>query len=179
MTAFDADLGVLVREFRARGLDETAAWVVTSGFGYPLGEHGVVGPVGSRLHEELVHVPLLIRLPGHRQGMRRVSAFTQGADLAQTLCDLFGIECPSDLAGRSLLALTTGTASAWRQTARSARGEERAIRTVDWAYLAPVPRLYRKPDDVWEVNDLAPRYPDECDRLAAELDNPPDKEPKP
>ena len=56
------------------------------------------------------------------------------------------------------------------------------MRTADWAFLPAVPgstaaRLYRKPDDIWEVNDLAPRHPDECDRLAALLD--PEMEPTP
>lgn len=185
VTAFDADLGVLVRELRARGLDSSAAWVVTSGYGWPLGEHGIVGPAGSRMHEELVHLPLFIRLPNQGQGMRRVPAFTQTSDLAPTLCDLLGIAPPTDLSRMSLLPLTAGTAPSWRQAARSARGEERALRTADWAFLSGIPaagvppRLYRKPDDVWEVNDLAPRHPDECDRLAAELDDPPNEEQTP
>jgi arylsulfatase A-like enzyme len=168
VTAFDAELALLVTQFRDRGLDQSTAWVVTSGYGWPLGEHGIVGPTGSRMHEELVHLPLLVRLPGHRQGMRRVPAFTQTSDLMPTICDLFGLSAGYS----SLLPLAVGQASSWRDTAQSAAGPERAIRTIDWAYLRAGPesdrptRLYHKPDDIWEVNDLAPRYPDECDRLA-------------
>ena len=33
--------------FRKRGLDKSAAWILTSGYGWPLGEHGIVGP-GNR-----------------------------------------------------------------------------------------------------------------------------------
>jgi len=181
VTALDAELGELVGEFRSRGLDESAAWIMTSGYGWPLGEHGLVGPVGSRMHEELVHLPLLIRLPAHRQGMRRVSAMTQTSDLAPTLCELFDVAAPPGFPATSLLPLTVGTAAGWRESVKSATGAERAIRTAEWAFLAPNPsadrpaRLYRKPDDIWEVNDLAPRHPDECDRLAALFD----KEPNP
>jgi arylsulfatase A-like enzyme len=181
VTAFDAELGSLVEEFRSRALDLSAAWVVSSGYGWPLGEHGIVGPAESRMHVELVHLPLMIRLPGHRQGMRRVPVFTQASDLAPTICDLSGVPIPADLLRTSLLPLTTGAVAEWRQSVRSANGPERAIRTADWAFLAANPsadrpeRLYRKPDDIWEVNDLAPRHPDECDRLAALLD----KEPNP
>lgn len=179
VTAFDTELGLFFDEFRSRGLDRSAAWVVTSGYGWPLGEHGTVGPAGSRMHEELVHLPLLIRLPGHRQGMRRVPLFTQTADVAPTLCDLFGVPIPADWPRKSLLPLTTGAVAEWRPAVRSASGPERSIRTSDWAFLAANPsadrpaRLYRKPDDIWEVNDLAPRHPDECDRLAALLDEEP------
>jgi arylsulfatase A-like enzyme len=176
VTAFDANLGDLVGEFRARGLDQSATWVLTAGHGWPLGEHGLVGPAGSRMHEELVHVPLVVRLAGQRQAMRRVPGITTTADLAPTLCELFGVTVPPGTPGRSLLPLTAGTVAGWREAARSTDGMEKAIRTADWAFLAANPaanrpaRLYRKPDDIWEVNDLAPRHPDECDRLAALLD---------
>ena len=178
VTSFDAELGELVSEFRGRGLDQSAAWIVTSGFGYPLGEHGIVGPAGSRMHEELVHLPLIVRLPAQRQGMRRVPALTQASDLPPTIADLFGVTVANGLPGRSLLPLTVGTPVEWRESVRSATGAERAVRTAEWAFLPAIPgsdrpaRLYRKPDDNWEVNDLAPRYPDECDRLAALLDTP-------
>lgn len=185
VTAFDAEVGSLAETLRSRGLDQSTAWLLTAGYGWPLGEHGLVGPAGSRLHPELVHLPLVIRLPDHRQGMRRVPAFTQAADLAPTLLDLFGVPAPSGLPGASLVPLTVGTAVPWREDARSGWAEERSLRTADWAYLPPTPagpaRLYRRPDDLWEVNDLAPRYPDECDRLAARLDGRPEppKEPTP
>jgi arylsulfatase A-like enzyme len=176
VTAFDGELGRLGAELHARGLGESAAWVVTSGFGWPLGEHGVVGPAGSPLHEELVHVPLILRLPAHRQGLRRVPAFTHTADLAPTLLDLFGVPRPADGPTTSLLPLTAGRSPTWRDVARSEHDGERAIRTADWAFLAArgdrPARLYRKPDDIWEVNDLAARHPDECDQLAARLDRP-------
>jgi arylsulfatase A-like enzyme len=171
LTSFDAEMSVLAELFRKRGLDRTAAWVFTSGYGWPLGEHGVVGPGGSRLHEERVHVPLLLRLPGKREAMRRVRAFTQTTDLGPTLLDLFEVAVPPGESARSLLPLTTGSNAGWRDVVRSASGDERRVQTDEWAYLAPAgprpERLYRKPDDMWEVNDLAPRHPDECEQLRA------------
>jgi arylsulfatase A-like enzyme len=182
VTSFDAELEVLIEVLRERSLDQTAAWVLTSGYGWPLGEHGAIGPAGSRMHTELVHLPLVVRLPKADQAMRRVSTFTQSPDLAPTLHDLFGLRTTAS----SLLPLATGSMQTGRPVVRSASirqtHTERAIRTPEWTFLPAVPeageapRLYRKPDDVWEVNDLAPRHPDECDRLAALLDP---KEPTP
>jgi len=181
LTSFDAEVEVVIEVWRERQLDRTAAWVVTSGYGWPLGEHGVVGPHASRMHPELVHLPLMIRFPEHRQGMRRVSGFTQSSDLASTLAELFRIGKSMDWQGESLMSLTSGSSTQVRELVRSSSARtshiERGLRTLDWAYLPAVPetgepqRLYRKPDDIWEVNDLAPRHPDECDRLAALLDN--------
>src|SRR5262245_40720734 len=58
---FDAGFGELVEEAGAWGDD--ALWVVTAGYGYALGDHGVVGPHRPFLHEEVVHLPLVVRLP--------------------------------------------------------------------------------------------------------------------
>ena len=180
VTSFDAEVDVLAGAFRERGLDQSAAWVVTSGYGWPLAEHGLVGPAGSRMHAELVHLPLLLRLPGNQQAMRRVPGFTRASHLAPTLVELLGISLPTGLPGRSLVPLAKGQTAA-RDVARSAAGPERAIRTSDWSYLPPAgdrpARLYRRPDDLWEVNDLAPRHPDECDRLAALLHSQPTEGP--
>ncbi|HKA07617.1 MAG TPA: sulfatase-like hydrolase/transferase, partial [Gemmataceae bacterium] len=185
VTSFDAELDVLIEVLRERGLDQTAAWICTSGYGWPLGEHGAIGPNESRMHTELVHLPLLLRLLKAEQSMRRVPVFTQASDLSPTLLDLFGLSS----AARSLLPLATGSMQVGRPDARStsirSKDVQRAIRTPEWAFLPAVreadepPRLYRKPDDIWEVNDLAPRHPDECDRLAALLDDTTAKEPTP
>jgi arylsulfatase A-like enzyme len=185
VTSFDSELESIFSLLRERGLDEAAALIVTSGFGWPLGEHGIVGPTGSRMHEELIHLPLLLRLPGHRQGMRRVPAPTVSSDLAPTICDLIGVDVPFGITRTSLLPLTASPVSDWRDLVRSLVGVERAIRSTEWAFLPPnldanLPaRLYRKPDDMWEANDIAQRHPDECDRLAALIDAPTDKEPTP
>ena len=47
VTAFDASWG---SRSRVPGPYSRSAWIV-SGFGWPLGEHGIVGPTGSRMHE--------------------------------------------------------------------------------------------------------------------------------
>lgn len=170
VTALDADLGKLFDELRPRGLDQTAAWVVTSDHGYPLGEHGHIGPHRPWLHEELVHLPLVVRLPGAAEAGRRVPALTQPPDLAATLLDLFNVEAPpADLHGQSLVPLARGAVETVRPYAYSGlvwnSAGEWAIRTAEWTYLLPArphpddvkrePVLFETPDDRWEVIDLA------------------------
>jgi arylsulfatase A-like enzyme len=164
VTSFDAEVGRLVAAIRSQGLDKTTTLMLTSGYGWPLGEHGVVGCVGSRMHEELVHLPLIVRMPGGREALRRVSALTQTPDLASTVLDLAGITPPTP----SLMGLTSGKAT-FRDVCRYSTGTESGLRTIEWSFFPATakqpPRLYRKPDDIWEVNDLAARHADECDRL--------------
>lgn len=177
VTTLDAELGVAFDELRTRGLDRTAAWFVTSDLGYPLGEHGQVGVHRPWLHEELVHLPLVMRLPGAAEAGRRVPAFTQPADLSTTLRNLFG----RDEASRGLLPLARGEVESIRSQAFSTLevngAKECALRTADWAYLHPIqtnsddpprlPMLFVKPDDRWEVNDVLSQNAEVTEQLRA------------
>ena len=182
VTKLDAELGGLFDELRARGLDQSAAWVVTSDFGYPLGEHGQIGLHRPWLHEELVHLPLFLRLPGAEQAGRRVAGFTQPPDLYPTLLALLGATQP-DAPGFNLLPLARGEGQSARAFAVTSLelgdASEIALRTDDSALLVPTrlpegdpprePLLFEKPDDRWEVNDLRPRSVERADELEAKL----------
>ena len=157
VTKLDAELGAVFEILRERGLDRTAAWVVTSDAGQSLGEHGYVGPHRPLMYEEIVHLPLIVRLPGGAEAGRRVASFTQPADL-----DAF-----------DLMALVRGESQ--REFARTVMPDgAAAIRTAEWALIVPPPgrgepQLFEKPDDRWEVNDLYARNVEIADELAAKL----------
>lgn len=149
-------------------LEDDVLFIVTAPRSYPLGEHGFVGFDKPWPHEELVHVPLLIRLPGGAEAGRRVPHLTQPTDLLPTLLDCAAATVPDDCAGASLLPLTLGGTpirTAAVSMVRQGEEEECALRTPDWAYLSPAdgprqPQLYVKPDDRWEVNDVAQHHPE-------------------
>jgi arylsulfatase A-like enzyme len=181
VTALDDALGHIFELLRSRGLDE-AAWVVTSDAGFPLGEHGLIGPHRPWLHEELVHLPLMVRMPGGETAGRRVDAFTQPADLLPTLLGLFGVAPPAGVTGFDLRPLWQGAdgnrphaVSAWEVGAAA----ESAIRTPEWALLLPAsaepddpprpPMLFARPDDRWEVTDLRQPNLERAEELAAML----------
>lgn len=178
VTYFDHQFGRLREELEERGLWDDLLVVVTSSYGLPLGEHGVVGTANARLHEEVVHLPLIVRLPRAARAGARVAALTQTVDLPATFFDVFGLPC-TKLHGQSLLPLIRGEAEQLRAYACSAErvGEEImwSLRTSDWAFLLPVawpestttprPQLYVKPDDRWEVNDVAQHHPELTEHL--------------
>jgi arylsulfatase A-like enzyme len=64
--------------------------------------HGYGAHTGPGLYNEIVHVPLIIRLPGETSG-RRCAEPAQQADIAPTLAALAGIAPPADWEGRSLV----------------------------------------------------------------------------
>jgi hypothetical protein len=106
--------------------------------------------------------------------MRRVPALTQTVDLKATIAELLIEVAAPD----SLVAALTGGPFKEREYCHlslpTANGRVQGVRTKEWAFLTAgenrPARLYSKPDDIWEVNDLAGRLPDECDRLAALLE---------
>jgi len=180
VTTLDAELGAIFEEMRTRGLDQTASWLLTSDLGYPLGEHGQVGVHRPWLHEELVHLPLVLRLPGAAENGRRVAALTQPPNLAPTLRELYGLE---KVAG-TLLPLARGEVASLHNHAvtklENQGRSEVAIRTPEWALLLPKvvtegdpPRssmLFVKPDDRWEVNDVTGQHAEVVEMLSARID---------
>ena len=155
-----------------------AMLVFTAGRGQNLGEHGLVGDFRPWLHEELVHLPLMIRLPHDAEAGRRVFALTQTVDIPATILDFFGVVKPEDWHGSSLLPLCRGGAAIRTFACMGLRigdASEYALRTADAGIILPHkvspedrprgPMLFIKPDDRWEVNDLRQPNLEEAEKL--------------
>ena len=186
ITSWDADFGRVVQLLKEAGLDQSAHWLLTSDYGFPLGEHGIIGRFRPWLHEERVHLPCIIRLAGAAEAGRRVPSLTQPVDLMPTLATWLGRSVASgDGNGIDLTPLLLGQVPAIRTEAISMlaeeTGEEWSIRTSDWAYLSPrsqnpddeeeprPPQLYAKPADRWEQNNQCLRESSRADAFAERL----------
>jgi arylsulfatase A-like enzyme len=181
VTYLDAGLGALLEELQASEVSADMVVLLTTDHGQALGEHGLVGPYRPWLHDEVIHLPLLVRFPDGREAGRRVGALTQAVDLLPTVLDLFGV--PAEPAhGHSLLPLVRGTAEGVRAYACAGwehRGAlEWVLRTPEWAFLLPLrqpegeprgPQLYVKPDDRWEVNNVSQHHLELAERLEQTL----------
>ena len=169
----DAAVDSMLEQLDRLGLSETCLVVLTSDHGQALGEHGIVGPYRPWLHDELIHVPLLLRLPASLAGERevqgvRVAGLTQSPDVMPTLLEAFGLTPPEGVQGKSLLPLVRQETSAVRDYAccglRLGASSEWCVRSAEWALVLPgeqepgdPPRgqqFYSKPDDRWEVNNV-------------------------
>ncbi len=172
LTRLDAKLGRLFEELKEHAI------VVTADRGFPLGEHGEVG--GSRPHVELVHLPLIVRLPDGGGAGERVDAFTQPANAIELIAPLLGQPSPTNAGPHEpseSWANLQILSRPWAIT-RNSTGVARAIRTDEWTCLLPSTidasistsntsaRLYAFPDDLREQNDLAERQSETVDDLA-------------
>jgi arylsulfatase A-like enzyme len=95
----DAEVDRLLDTLRVRGVLDSTLVVITSDHGELLGEHGITGHHSS-LYFEVLHVPLVMRLPG------RIPA---GLRVADPVLELAGGEAAGQLPGVSL-------ATHWRAT---------------------------------------------------------------
>ncbi|HJL19150.1 MAG TPA: sulfatase [Sandaracinaceae bacterium LLY-WYZ-13_1] len=102
----DTQLAALLAGLERRGLAEDTMVVVTADHGEELFDHGSVGH-GHSLYEELIHVPLAIRVPG-LDAPRRVEGAVGLVDVAPTILDALGEPIPDELSGRSLLPMLRG-----------------------------------------------------------------------
>ncbi len=101
----DQNLGPLFEGLRQRGLYEDTVIVFTSDHGEEFYDHRGWWH-GQTLYDELTHVPLLIKLPGHIKGGEVNSDFARHIDLAPTCLSLAGVEKDAAMPGHSLLDLT-------------------------------------------------------------------------
>lgn len=169
---WDQCLGGLLEYLgQARGPESTAL-VITAARGFPLGEHLGVGDHGQSLHGPLVQVPLLMRFPDGLGAAARSQTLVEPADLWATLLDAGQAESrPASPTGVSLLPVIRGDVESVRDRVGVVSSTERALRTPAWHFrLADLPELYAKPDDRWEVNNLAQRFPEISDSMHAILD---------
>ncbi|MCI0357260.1 MAG: sulfatase-like hydrolase/transferase [Planctomycetaceae bacterium] len=168
----DACLGSLLDALDDSTLREEALLAVTSPRGYPLGEHSGIG--GNDLYGELLEVPLWLRLPGGVGALARTQRLVQPCDLAATLIQW--LDLPPQSAGgfaTSLLPIVYGEDMPPRELAAASGREEWAVRSPAWLLRSAVVddevyrKLFAKPDDRWEVNEVASRCGEVVEQLAA------------
>jgi len=121
----DTQVGRIVERLRVLALLEKSVVVATSDHGEGLGDHGLLEH-GGNLHEELVHIPLLVRAPGVAAG-RRLRGFVQLEDLLPTALSLLGVPIPEGLDGQNLAPWLRGEAAA--SPRREVRGRRRSYDT--------------------------------------------------
>ena len=88
-----------------RGVEPLAIVAVAADHGEALGDHGEETH-GVFLYDAVLHVPLVLRLPGARGA--RVTPRVRLADLAPTLLAAVGVPTPSSMQGESMLPLVQG-----------------------------------------------------------------------
>lgn len=188
----DSYAGAFLTDALAMLGDDTAVVVMADhgeSFANGYGGHG-----GPGLYESIVHVPLIIKLPGQSNALR-IPAPVEQVDIAPTLAALAGVSPPSLWEGQSLLPLWHDTAPEraggqsvftmnFEENSRDAKLTIGALAVVQgpWKLIHYTGRLhypdmpllqdelYNLADDPHETADLAAQFPDVKERLRALAD---------
>jgi arylsulfatase A-like enzyme len=103
----DASLGKFFDLLRSRGLYDRAAIAVVGDHGEEFKDHGGLYH-GATLYEEMLHIPLVIKLPHEEFKGRRVVGLASITDVLPTLAAAVGWESAPGMTGRSLRAMMEG-----------------------------------------------------------------------
>lgn len=125
----DKHYGRIIDALDEMGLRENTLIIYHSDHGEMLGDHGLTHK-GCRFYEGIIHVPLIMSMPGTvAQGVQH-DGITELTDIAPTIAELCGYEMP-DAHGRSLVPVLEGRPITPRKFVRA---EFYDTLEIDWQY---------------------------------------------
>ena len=173
----DAQVGRLIAYLKAKALYSNTLIVLSGDHGESLGEHGEKTH-GFFIYNATLHVPVIVHLPGTATA-RVVPELASLADLMPTVLQALKIEVPSQVQGRSLLALLAPVKDEYSHGLYAETflprlhfnwSELRSVETEKYQYIeAPKPELYDLSVDPGETRNLYAEKKAVSDELQARL----------
>ncbi len=102
----DREVGEFLDLLRKKGYLDHAIVIITADHGESF-SHGFHGHTGPQLYQGLIHIPLIIRLPGQESG-KVIEENAEQVDILPTVLDLVGIPKPGWSEGESLVKYFQG-----------------------------------------------------------------------
>ncbi|MCU0661575.1 MAG: sulfatase [Myxococcota bacterium] len=168
--ATDQALGRLLEKL---GIGENTLVIVVADHGEEFMEHGHMDHrLNGSVYHELIHVPMLMVLPGRKHAGKVIDTPVSTMDIMATIMDVLGQPIEGQTSGRSLLPLIEGkpfeTRPVYTELHEVRLGEFRAILEYPWKYIhafkTGTGQLFDLSKDPTEKSDLAAT---ETERAAA------------
>ncbi len=156
----DDSVGRILQKLDELGLADNTLVIFTSDHGDMVGAHGCIGKSIQGFYDDLVRIPLLMRLPGRIPPGTVIRQPVSQIDLMPTILDYAGQRVPERIHGRSLRPLLEGKSIPWRDYAFCQRADAaRMLRSARYKYCyAPKSKmvaLYDLQNDPHEDRNLA------------------------
>jgi arylsulfatase A-like enzyme len=172
----DEGVGKLLARTQKRDLRDDTLVVVLADHGEEFWDHGSVLHAHT-VFQELLHVPLLMRVPALEKQAHRIAQRVSLIDVVPTLLALLALPAPRGLQGQSLVPLLHGAPEPVRPLfaegyASHAKlqtvidGDLKLIRDLDTHGVS----LFDLAADPGEMNDIAGERPADVERMVALLD---------
>ena len=184
----DWNVGRVLNHLDRLGVSDNTMVIFWSDHGDQLGQQGGFCGIKNQAYRASMQVPLIIRYPKRFKAGRKTGAMVDvGVDLMATLCELTGMQLPTDVHSQSYLPVLDGDDNAgreliWYQLFKQEDGNpgeytpfaQRGIRTKDWLYVTLKNEradLYDLRIDYFEQNNLVndPAYASLMDQFDAQI----------
>jgi arylsulfatase A-like enzyme len=97
----DEAFGDFINFLKQRGIYDDSLIVLTSDHGEGFMEHGFLEH--CELFDEVLKIPLIIKLPKNKRAKEQVEKVTQSLDIAPTILSYLGLDCPPYFQGVNIL----------------------------------------------------------------------------
>lgn len=128
ITKHDHFFGAFLERLDQLGLSGDTLIVVTSDHGEEFDDHGSWGH-GHSVYQELLHVPLMFRLPNRLPAGTKISDAVSTLDVSATVTELLGVPAMADNEGHPLVGLMLGDAPSRPAVAFSDFQDDRRVIT--------------------------------------------------
>ena len=174
VTMTDRWLGRFLDRLHDLKLDGNTALMLVSDHGVYLGERNWTGKSDSKLHPELIQVPLMMRDPQGKGADSASDYFATTVDIAPTLFSMAGLRAPKFFDGTDLSPIAGGGEP--REERRFAYGGYSSwtfIRDERWKLISRNDhreyQLFDLENDPGERKNVASSHPKQVDRLWREV----------
>jgi len=158
----DEVVGDLLERIDNLGLLENSIVILTADHGEAMGEHNYYFCHGHDLTEELIHIPLIVHVPGVEK-RQRVNELVSIIDVAPTILSALGLEDELRGSGKDLMPLINGTGQTLDRDYVIAEdvSNRLCVRTRQSSYIAGADgeRLYDLTEDPRELQNLLVQNP--------------------
>lgn len=167
----DAAIQTILTAIDAHGLADNTIVVLNSDHGETLYDHECWFDHHGT-YDNVLHVPLMMRYPGHVPAGKRVGGFNRQQDLVPTLMELAKINSGISFDGKSLMSLVRGDVASFESEfyiTECTWMRKHGWRTPQWKlimalepdfHFKPAVELYSLVEDPGENNNLADQLPD-------------------
>ncbi|NUM49033.1 MAG: sulfatase [Anaerolineales bacterium] len=175
----DAQIGRLLNKLTELGLSDNTIIILVSDHGEEFLERGRWGHFETNLYDEILHVPLIISLPGMAEG-QVIRRQVRTLDLMPTVLELAGCPAPQGMEGTSLVPLwkqgadvypvPVSISEMWRT-----HWHILAVRTEKFKYIwnsktPDQPKLFDLSTDPGEAKNVVERFPQETQMFQQMVD---------
>lgn len=158
----DANLKRFISALKDAGVYDDTLLLVTSDHGEAFREHEGMTEHGGKPYNELIHIPLIMHLPGFQPKVNVVEQNVGLIDVGPTILDVLGVSPPDQFQGASLLPLVGGEVFGVfddrRIYSRARGGDSMSVIDGNWKLLfsdSGKPKLFNLAVDFGETKNLA------------------------